>query len=131
MDVGHRLISALIFLNVVGFLACIVLIAAALAKDDPVALGQATYSVFGPIRMFVIGAAVPTVAWGVAALEFDRSHTKKRWVASAAMYVLLLVSLALFCIAGWRLPKAFMDSLQVTVEFSDASTSATVPPDRG
>ena len=70
--------------------------------------------------MFVVGAAVPTVAWGIAALEFDRNHTTKRSLASAAMYALLVVSLILFCVAGWRLPRAFLDSLQITVEFSDA-----------
>ena len=91
---GHRLITALIFLNVMGFLACVALIAAAISKDDPVVLAQVTNSVFVSVRMFVVGAAVPTVAWGIAALEFDRS--------------------------GWRLPRAFLESLQITVEFSDA-----------
>jgi hypothetical protein len=36
------------------------------------------------------------------------------------MYALMVVSLILFCVAGWRLPRAFLDSLQITVEFSDA-----------
>ena len=57
---GHRLITALIFLNVAGFLACVVLIAAAISKDDAVVLAQVTQSVFASIRMFVVGAAVPT-----------------------------------------------------------------------
>ena len=119
---GHRLITALIFLNVMGFLACVALIAAAIPKDDAVVLAQVTHSVFVSIRMFVVGAAVPTVAWGIAALylEFDRSHTKKRLLVSATMYALLVVSLILFCVAGWRLPRAFLESLQITVEFSDA-----------
>jgi len=86
---GHRLITALIFLNVMGFLACVVLIAAAIPKDDAVVLAQVTNSVFVSVRMFVVGAAVPTVAWGIAALEFDRSHTKKRLLASATMSCLL------------------------------------------
>jgi hypothetical protein len=115
---GHRLITALIFLNVMGFLACVALVAAAIAKDDVVVLAQVTNSVFVSVRMFVVGAAVPTVAWGIAALEFDRSHTKKRLLASATMYALLVV-LILFCVAGWRLPRAFLESLQITVEFSD------------
>jgi hypothetical protein len=116
---GHRLITALIFLNVMGFLACVALIAAAISKDDAVVLAQVTHPVFVSVRMFVIGAAVPTVAWGIAALEFDRSHTKKRLLASTTMYALLVVSLILFCVAGWRLPRAFLESLQITVEFSD------------
>jgi hypothetical protein len=114
--VGHRLITALIFLNVAGFLACVVLIAAAISKDDAVVLAQVTQSVFVSIRMFVVGAAVPTVAWGIAALEFDRSHAKKRWFASAAMYTLLVVSLVLFGVAGWRLPRAFLDNLQIMMD---------------
>src|SRR6516162_8504620 len=89
VTMGHRLITALIFLNVMGFLACVALIAAAISKDDPVFLAQVTNSVFVSVRMFVVGAAVPTVAWGIAALEFDRSHTKKRLLTSATMYALL------------------------------------------
>src|SRR5215831_13301267 len=92
----------------------------AISKDDAVVLAQVTHAVFVSVRMFVVGAAVPTVAWGIAALEFDRSHTTKRSVASATMYALLVVSLILFCVAGWRLPRAFLDSLQITVEFNDA-----------
>ena len=61
---GHRLITALIFLNVMGFLACVALVAAAIAQDDVVVLAQVTNSVFVSVRMFVVGAAVPTVAWG-------------------------------------------------------------------
>src|SRR5262249_12452894 len=120
VPMGHRLITALIALNVIGFLACVALIIAATSKDDAVVLAQVTHAVFVSVRMFVVGAAVPTVAWGIAALEFDRSHTTKRSLASATMYALLVVSLILFCIAGWRLPRAFLDSLQITVEFSDA-----------
>jgi hypothetical protein len=117
---GHRLITALIVLNVMGFLACVALIAAAISKDDALVLAQVTNAAFVSVRMFVLGAGVPTVAWGIAALEFDRSHTKKRSLASATMYALLIVSLILFCVAGWRLPRAFLDSLQIIVEFSDA-----------
>jgi hypothetical protein len=61
---GHRLITALIVLNVMGFLACVALIAAAISKDDAVVLAQITHAVFVSVRMFVVGAAVPTVAWG-------------------------------------------------------------------
>jgi hypothetical protein len=117
---GHRLITALIALNVMGFLASVALIIAANSKDDAVVLAQVTHAVWVSVRMFVVGAAVPTVAWGIAALEFDRSHTTKRSMASVTIYALLVVSLILFCVAGWRLPRAFLDSLQITVEFSDA-----------
>jgi hypothetical protein len=74
---GHRLITALIALNVMGFLACVALIIAAISKDDAVVLAQVTHAVLVSVRMFVIGAAVPTVAWGIAALEFDRSHKRR------------------------------------------------------
>jgi hypothetical protein len=71
---------------------------AAIPKDDAVVLAQVTNSVFISIRMFVVGAGVPTVAWGIAALEFDRSHTTKRSLASATMYALLVVSLYCFAL---------------------------------
>src|SRR5215470_5880200 len=119
VTMGHRLIMALIALNVMGFLACVALVIAAISKDDAVALAQVAHAVFVSVRMFVVVAAVPTVSWGIAALEFDRSHTTKRSLASATMYALLVVCLILFCVAGWRLPRAFLDSLQITVEFND------------
>jgi len=64
---------------------------------------------------------VPTVAWGIAALEFDRSHAKKRWIASAVMYTLLVVSLVLFGIAGWRVPRALLNNLQIIMDMGDVS----------
>ena len=117
--VGHRLISALITLNVAGFLACVALIATAISKEDTVITAQVVSSVLVSIRLFVIGAALPIVAWGIAALEFDRSHTKKKWLASMAMYILAVASLILFCIAGWRLPRAFLHSLQIIIDLGE------------
>ncbi len=104
---GHRLISALIFLNALGLAACVVLIAVALAKDDAALAGEVAQGTLLSLRMFVAGAALPTVAWGILAFEFDRSHTKKKLLESAAIYVLLLLSLIAFVVAGWRLPRAF------------------------
>src|SRR5262249_19833318 len=92
-SMGDRLITTLIALNVIGFLACVALITAVISKDDAVVLAQVTYAVFVSVRMFVVGAAVPAVAWGIAALEFDRSHRRKRSLASATMYAILVVSL--------------------------------------
>ena len=66
---GHRLITALIFLNVMGFLACMALVAAAIAKDDVVVLAQVTNSVFVSVRMFVVGAAVPICCVGNSSLR--------------------------------------------------------------
>jgi hypothetical protein len=37
------------------------------------------------LRLFVAGAALPAVAWGILAFEFDRSHSKKRLLESATI----------------------------------------------
>ena len=111
--VGHRLITALIFLNALGLALCVVLIAAAVAKEDPILAGQVAQGVKLCLRLFVAGAALPTVVWGILAFEFDREHTKKKLLESAVIYTLLLISLILFFIAGWHLPQAFMTGLQV------------------
>jgi len=110
--VGHRLISALIFLNALGLAACVVLIAAALAREDVLA-GQVAQGLLPSLRMFVAGAALPTVAWGILAFEFDRAHAKKKLLESAAIYVLLALSLAAFVVAGWRVPRTFISALQL------------------
>jgi hypothetical protein len=111
--VGHRLITALIFLNALGLASCVVLIAAALAKDDAVLAGQVAEGALVSLRMFVAGAAFPIVAWGILAFEFDRSHSKKKLLESVAIYTLLSLSLILFVVAGWRLPRTFITGLQL------------------
>jgi hypothetical protein len=58
--------------------------------------------------------ALPTVAWGILAFEFDRPHSKKKLFESAIIYAVLIISLILFCIAGWRLPQAFITDLYIT-----------------
>jgi hypothetical protein len=110
---GHRLITALIFLNAAGLISCIVLIAAALTKDDPILAGQVAYAVLLPLRLFVVGAALPTVAWGITAFEFDRTHAKMKLLESSIIYALLIISLICFVVAGWRLPQAFISGLQI------------------
>jgi Kef-type K+ transport system membrane component KefB len=111
--VGHRLISALIFLNALGFVLCVVLITAAASSDDPTRVAQVSEAVKFCLRLFVAGA-LPTVAWGILAFEFDRSHSKKRLFESAIVYTVLMVSLVVFVIAGWRLPQAFITGLQIS-----------------
>jgi hypothetical protein len=76
--VGHRLISALIFLNALGLVLCVVLITAAVSSDEPARVSQVSEAVRLCLRLFVAGAALPTVAWGILAFEFDRSHSKKK-----------------------------------------------------
>ena len=75
---GHRLISALILLNALGLVLCVVLITAAISSDDPADVAQVSEAVKLCLRLFVAGAALPTVAWGILAFEFDRSHSKKK-----------------------------------------------------
>jgi hypothetical protein len=105
---GHRLITALTWLNALGLASCVAMIAAALAKSDTMLAGDIALGVLPSLRMFVIGAALPTLAWGISAFEFDRSHPKKRMLESAFLYLLLTASLVLFVVAGWRLPQAFI-----------------------
>lgn len=105
---GHRLITALTWLNALGLVSCVALIAASLAKGDAMFAGDVALGVLPPFRLFVIGAALPTLAWGISAFEFDRAHPKKRMLESALLYILLTASLVLFVIAGWRLPLAFI-----------------------
>jgi hypothetical protein len=105
---GHRLIAALIWLNALGLASCVVLIAAALAKDDAELAGQVALGVLQSLRLFVVGAALPAVAWGITAFEFDRGQTKKKMLESVVLYILLIISLIVFVVAGWRLPQAFI-----------------------
>ena len=111
---GHRLISALILLNALGLVLCVVLITAAISSDDPARVAQVSEAVNLCLRLFVAGAALPTVAWGILAFEFDRSHSKKKLLESMLVYIVLSISLIMFVIAGWRLPQAFITGLQIS-----------------
>jgi len=112
--VGHRLISALIFLNALGLVLCVVLITAAVSSDEPARVAEVSEAVKLCLRLFVAGAALPTVAWGILAFEFDRSHSKKKLLESMIVYIVLSISLIMFVIAGWRLPQAFITGLQIS-----------------
>jgi hypothetical protein len=107
---GHRLITALTFLNAMALFACIVLIAAATTKDTEVAV-PITRAIQNSLRMFVVGSALPTVAWAVSAMEMDRSNTKVKLIESWVMYILLLISLVLFVVGAWRLPSSVLSGL--------------------
>ena len=112
--VGHRLISALIFLNALGLVLCAVLITAAVSSDEPARVAEVSETVKLGLRLLVAGAALPTVAWGILAFEFDRSHSKKKLLESMIVYIVLIISLIMFVIAGWRLPQAFITGLQIS-----------------
>ena len=114
---GHRLISALILLNALGLVLCVVLIAAAVSNDEPARVAQVSEAVKLSLRLFVAGAALPTVAWGILAFEFDRTHSKKKLLEFGGDLLVLIVSLISFFIAGWHLPQAFITGLgnQLTI----------------
>jgi len=108
---GHRLATALILLNALGLLACVILIAANGNQTPDVAI-HFTRAIQSAIRMFVVGAGLPLAAWEIAAAEFDRSNVKVRLLESWTTYLLLIVSWALFFIAAWRLPTLIIYGLR-------------------
>jgi hypothetical protein len=107
-----RLVTALIFLNGVGLFACVMLMAAAVSKNDVIVTEQLTQSVQLSFRMFIAGGAVPAAAWGITALEMNRSRKTIKLLESAIIYFLVMVSLVLFVIAAWRLPGAIISLTQ-------------------
>jgi hypothetical protein len=108
---GHRLTTALIFLNAMGFFACVILIAANGNQTPDVAI-HFTRAIQSSIQMFVLGVGLPLAAWEIAAAEFDRSNAKVRLLESWTTYLLLIVSWALFFIAAWRLPTLIIYGLR-------------------
>jgi hypothetical protein len=107
---GHRLITALTFLNAMALFACVILIAAATTKDTEIAV-PITRAIQNSLWMFVIGSALPTVAWAISAMEMDRSKSKVKLIESWVMYILLLISLVLFVVGAWRLPSSVLSGL--------------------
>jgi len=92
----------------------VVLITDAVSSGEPASVAQVSEAVKLCLRLFVAGAALPTVAWGILAFEFDRSHSKKKLLESMLVYIVLSISLIMFVIAGWRLPQAFITGLQIS-----------------
>jgi hypothetical protein len=74
---GHRLTTALIFLNAMGLFACLILIAANCNQTPDVAI-HFTRAIQFSIRTFIVGVALSLAAWEIAAAEFDRSNVKVR-----------------------------------------------------
>ncbi|MGC2081046.1 MAG: hypothetical protein WA728_34545 [Xanthobacteraceae bacterium] len=103
--------TALIFLNALGLLACVILIAANGNQTPDVAI-DFTRAIQSSIRMFIVGIGLPLAAWEIAAAEFDRSNVKIRLLESWTTYLLLIVSWALFFIAAWRLPTLIIYGLR-------------------
>jgi hypothetical protein len=107
---GHRLITALTFLNALGLFGCVILAAAAISRD-PAAAITVTQALQLSVRMFVIGSALPAVAWGISAMEMNRANDKVRVLESWAMYLLLLISLGMFFVGSWRVPDSLLGGL--------------------
>ena len=108
---GYRLTIALIFLNAMGLFACVILIAANGNHTPDVAI-HFTRAIQSSLRMFLLGVALPLIAWEIAASEFDRSNAAVKSLESWATYLLVIVSWALFFIAAWRLPSLIIDGLR-------------------
>jgi hypothetical protein len=111
---GNRLIAVLAFLNALGLFGCMILMASAISRD-PTAVTWVTQALRLSVRLFVVGCALPAVAWGISAMEMNRAHDRVRILESWAMYLLLLASLCLFFVGSWRIP----DSLLAGVSFRD------------
>jgi hypothetical protein len=107
---GHRLITALTFLNAMALFASIILIAAATAKDVEITV-SITRAIQTSLRMFVIGSSLPTVAWGISAMEMDRTKDRVKLIESWVIYILLLISLVMFVVGSWRLPDSVLSGL--------------------
>jgi hypothetical protein len=93
--VGNRITAALICLNAVGFLGCLILIATVSYQVPDVAI-WIIRAIHYSLQMFVFGALLPVIVWAIAASEINRSSSKVRLVEDWARYFLLFVSGALF-----------------------------------
>ena len=107
---GHRLITALTSLNAMALFACIILIASATTRDTEIAV-PITRAIHNSLRMFIVGSALPTVAWAISAMEMDRSKARVKRVESWVMYILLLISLVMFVVGSWQLPASVLSGL--------------------
>ena len=109
-QMGHRLITALTFLNAMGLFGCMILIAAATNRDSGAAV-TVTEALQFSVRLFIIGASLPAVAWGISAMEMNRANDRIKTIESWAMYILLLVSLVVFFVGSWRLPDSILGGI--------------------
>jgi len=110
---GHKLSTALIFLNAMGILACVILIAAANNHAPEVAI-RLIRAIQPSIQMFIVGVGLPLVAWEIAESEFYRSNDKLKLVESWTIFFLIIVSWGLFFICAWRLPNLIVEGLKVS-----------------
>ena len=88
---GNRITAALIFLNAIGFLGCLILLAAASGQVPDVAI-QIIRAMKYSLQMFVFGAVLPVIIWSIAASEINRSNVKVKLIEDWARYFLLFAS---------------------------------------
>src|SRR5271163_3895257 len=89
--VRNRISSSLIFLNAIGLLGCLILIATVSHQVPDVAI-WIIRAIHYSLQMFIFGALLPLIVWSIAASEINRSSFKVRLVEDWARYFLLFVS---------------------------------------
>ena len=82
---GNRIIAALIFLNAVGFLGSLILIAT-VSREVPDVGIWTIRAVHYSLQMFIFGALIPVIVWSIAASAINRSNFKVRLVEDWARY---------------------------------------------
>jgi hypothetical protein len=125
--VGNRITAALIFLNAIGFLGCLILIAAASGQVPDVAI-QIIRAMKYSLQMFIFGAVLPVIIWSIAASEINRSNVKVKLIEDWARYFLLFASGALFFVAASRLPNSIISSFGRDGELSSMRDKIWVCP---
>ena len=106
---GNRITAALIFLNAIGFLGCLILLAAASGQVPDIAI-RIIRAMNYSLQMFVFGAVLPVIIWSIAASEINRSNVKVKLIEDWARYFLLFASGVLFFVAASRLPNSIISS---------------------
>lgn len=124
---GNRITVALIFLNAIGLLGCLILIAAASGQVPDVAI-QAIRAMKYSLQMFIFGAVLPVIVWSIAASEINRSNVKVKLIEDWARYFLLFASGALFFVAASRLPNSIISSFGRDGELSSMGDKIWVCP---
>jgi hypothetical protein len=107
--VGNRIAAALTFLNAIGLLGCLILLAAASGQVPDIAI-QMIRAMKYSLQMFVFGAVLPVMIWSIAASEINRSNVKVKLIEDWARYFLLFASGVLFFVAASRLPNSIISS---------------------
>ena len=106
---GNRIAAALTFLNAIGLLGCLILLAAASGQVPDIAI-QIIHAMKYSLQMFVFGAVLPVIIWSIAASEINRSNVKVKLIEDWARYFLLFASGVLFFVAASRLPNSIISS---------------------